>query len=212
MLIFFFFFSSRRRHTRWNCDWSSDVCSSDLGREALHGAAPPEPRDGEGHRGGHRHLAEIAGEVVGAESRPPPPVVIGVRHEGGGQRVLDARAEPGGEETAEQGQVASRESGGDEAQRGGGRPRGEKPCLAPALGEQSGGNLKSRHGPAICGAQETDLGEGEAELTRPDGEEYVENVGEAVVDEMRAAGGAEDGASAAHAADCVIEVTRALAS
>src|SRR5689334_4711435 len=25
------FFSSRRRHTRWNCDWSSDVCSSDLG-------------------------------------------------------------------------------------------------------------------------------------------------------------------------------------
>src|SRR5438309_4773580 len=26
----FFFFSSRRRHTRWNCDCSSDVCSSDL--------------------------------------------------------------------------------------------------------------------------------------------------------------------------------------
>src|SRR6266481_8766523 len=26
---FLFFFSSRRRHTRWNCDWSSDVCSSD---------------------------------------------------------------------------------------------------------------------------------------------------------------------------------------
>src|SRR5579862_3747737 len=25
-----FFFSSRRRLTRWNCDWSSDVCSSDL--------------------------------------------------------------------------------------------------------------------------------------------------------------------------------------
>src|SRR6266481_7931850 len=29
-MIYFFFFSSRRRHTRWNCDWSSDVCSSDL--------------------------------------------------------------------------------------------------------------------------------------------------------------------------------------
>src|SRR4051812_49774013 len=26
-----FFFSSRRRHTRLTCDWSSDVCSSDLG-------------------------------------------------------------------------------------------------------------------------------------------------------------------------------------
>src|SRR5260221_7496843 len=27
-----FFFSSRRRHTRSLCDWSSDVCSSDLAR------------------------------------------------------------------------------------------------------------------------------------------------------------------------------------
>src|SRR5467141_1387992 len=29
-LCFFFFFSSRRRHTIFKCDWSSDVCSSDL--------------------------------------------------------------------------------------------------------------------------------------------------------------------------------------
>src|SRR5438034_1115348 len=28
--LFSFFFSSRRRHTRSLCDWSSDVCSSDL--------------------------------------------------------------------------------------------------------------------------------------------------------------------------------------
>src|SRR2546430_5667777 len=28
--VVFFFFSSRRRHTRFDCDWSSDVCSSDL--------------------------------------------------------------------------------------------------------------------------------------------------------------------------------------
>src|SRR5580698_9360839 len=31
----FFFFSSRRRHTRLTCDWSSDVCSSDL-KLAMH--------------------------------------------------------------------------------------------------------------------------------------------------------------------------------
>src|SRR6266478_8429772 len=30
-----FFFSSRRRHTRFDCDWSSDVCSSDLSRTDL---------------------------------------------------------------------------------------------------------------------------------------------------------------------------------
>src|SRR2546427_2803952 len=29
-MLYFFFFSSRRRHTRFDCDWSSDVCSSDL--------------------------------------------------------------------------------------------------------------------------------------------------------------------------------------
>src|SRR5690606_40840229 len=31
-----FFFSSRRRHTRFSRDWSSDVCSSDLGHFAWH--------------------------------------------------------------------------------------------------------------------------------------------------------------------------------
>src|SRR3712207_8888625 len=36
------FFSSRRRHTRYWRDWSSDVCSSDLGyRQVLTLAAPP---------------------------------------------------------------------------------------------------------------------------------------------------------------------------
>src|SRR5207245_3619837 len=35
MLCCCFFFSSRRRHTRCYRDWSSDVCSSDLGQKAL---------------------------------------------------------------------------------------------------------------------------------------------------------------------------------
>src|SRR2546430_11000876 len=30
--VSFFFLSSRRRHTIFDCDWSSDVCSSDLRR------------------------------------------------------------------------------------------------------------------------------------------------------------------------------------
>src|SRR5256886_2707165 len=34
-LVLFFFFSSRRRHTRFDCDWSSDVCSSDLTRHSI---------------------------------------------------------------------------------------------------------------------------------------------------------------------------------
>src|SRR2546427_10146166 len=47
--VFFFFFSSRRRHTRFDCDWSSDVCSSDLA-----GVRPPLAR---------RALAESGGSV-----------------------------------------------------------------------------------------------------------------------------------------------------
>src|SRR5438477_6766927 len=37
LYFFFFFFASRRRHTSLTCDWSSDVCSSDL-------APAPMPR------------------------------------------------------------------------------------------------------------------------------------------------------------------------
>src|SRR5690606_40848001 len=33
VVLLFFFFSSRRRHTRFSRDWSSDVCSSDLGHD-----------------------------------------------------------------------------------------------------------------------------------------------------------------------------------
>src|SRR2546430_3765135 len=36
-----FFFSSRRRHTRFDCDWSSDVCSSDLTPAPQPPPAPP---------------------------------------------------------------------------------------------------------------------------------------------------------------------------
>src|SRR5436190_6397147 len=42
-ISFLFFFSSRRRHTRSLCDWSSDVCSSDLekiGRIQMHLNSP----------------------------------------------------------------------------------------------------------------------------------------------------------------------------
>src|SRR5438034_776955 len=38
-----FFFSSRRRHTRSLCDWSSDVCSSDLVWKQLSSTMPSDP-------------------------------------------------------------------------------------------------------------------------------------------------------------------------
>src|SRR5205085_8724537 len=41
--LWFFFFSSRRRHTRFDCDWSSDVCSSDLAGRGVTVTRAPAP-------------------------------------------------------------------------------------------------------------------------------------------------------------------------
>src|SRR5262249_58195025 len=54
-----FFFSSRRRHTRLVSDWSSDVCSSDLGvvkrgPPTAHHAACGRPRRESGATGSRR--------------------------------------------------------------------------------------------------------------------------------------------------------------
>src|SRR6267142_5594188 len=57
MLFFFFFFSSRRRHTRLTCDWSSDVCSSDLtAHRKLAGLESPASVGGEAARRTLRRL------------------------------------------------------------------------------------------------------------------------------------------------------------
>src|SRR2546430_4965335 len=46
------FFASRRRHTRFDCNWSSDVCSSDLAQPLAPEAALVElvPLDHRAHR------------------------------------------------------------------------------------------------------------------------------------------------------------------
>src|SRR2546427_6838030 len=67
----FFFFSSRRRHTRFDCDWSSDVCSSDLGGGALHRGVSEQ--GGQGGRQG----------VVGPGGAGGAGAVVEVRVSGG---------------------------------------------------------------------------------------------------------------------------------
>src|SRR2546430_11961274 len=58
---FCFFFSSRRRHTRFDCDWSSDVCSSDLGG--------PDARAADARGGGGRGAG--SGRLARARRRDP---------------------------------------------------------------------------------------------------------------------------------------------
>src|SRR6266508_3278743 len=71
-----FFFSSRRRHTRWPRDWSSDVCSSDLG--GLRGRRRRRRRGLHDHRGRHRargrrdHGRAGDGGGRGGRARPLP--------------------------------------------------------------------------------------------------------------------------------------------
>src|SRR2546430_14597299 len=60
-MLVFFFFSSRRRHTRFDCDWSSDVCSSDLLGPS---SAPDQAVDIELTSGSLRHgYFNLASEV-----------------------------------------------------------------------------------------------------------------------------------------------------
>src|SRR5260370_35640749 len=60
--VMLFFFSRRRRHTRFKCDWSSDVCSSDL------------PRPSRGKWTTYRAMGEgavdLAAKVTGLPARP----------------------------------------------------------------------------------------------------------------------------------------------
>src|SRR5438034_4449870 len=66
----FFFFSSRRRHTRSLCDWSSDVCSSDL-------SAPRSP-----HREATMDaIVERVGGVDVGQATVVATVLVGGAHE-----------------------------------------------------------------------------------------------------------------------------------
>src|SRR5260221_8399869 len=72
--VFFFFFSSRRRHTRSLCDWSSDVCSSDLVAEL-----PVQ-----------RLITRVVAECVGHDG------VVDGAPDGAGQVVRVVRGAPAG--------------------------------------------------------------------------------------------------------------------
>src|SRR5260370_32545084 len=78
------FFSSRRRHTRFKCDWSSDVCSSDCGRD---GQSVTLKQVGEGLDGVNRVFIAVAGEAD-HEAVADELVVTGT---GNHCKVLDAR-------------------------------------------------------------------------------------------------------------------------
>src|SRR5436190_24166889 len=60
MMLLSFFFSSRRRHTRSLCDWSSDVCSSDLAGRALGGGRRGGRGGGRGRVGGAARQQQAA--------------------------------------------------------------------------------------------------------------------------------------------------------
>src|SRR6266498_4522476 len=76
----FFFFSSRRRHTRCGRDWSSDVCSSDLG-DAGGGLVVGVPaRLAYGQRGQAEAERGVGG---GEQERGGPQPVVGGQGPGG---------------------------------------------------------------------------------------------------------------------------------
>src|SRR5688572_31625160 len=92
IFLLFFFFSSRRRHTRFDCDWSSDVCSSDL-----EGIAEflSEPFDRELVVVPSVELAELVGDFTGLASQ--------LEHEVGETVRLDRKSRRVGKECRSRG-------------------------------------------------------------------------------------------------------------
>src|SRR3712207_9483965 len=69
-MFFVFFFSSRRRHTRYWRDWSSDVCSSDLGDDGHAGTVDRDRVFVELPVLARDHLAVVVQERELARPRP----------------------------------------------------------------------------------------------------------------------------------------------
>src|SRR5256886_8199436 len=89
---YLFFFSSRRRHTRFDCDWSSDVCSSDLryGIATAHGFAA-DHQFGAGFELGPQFGCDLVVAREGSYAQAGWRMVIGVRVGVGRYRVSFAR-------------------------------------------------------------------------------------------------------------------------
>src|SRR5260221_14489250 len=74
MLLHYFFFSSRRRHTRSLCEWSSDVCSSDLPAIGAQSLQMPTISAVGGNRGGNGgHLQRLRTDYGVCTILPSPP-------------------------------------------------------------------------------------------------------------------------------------------
>src|SRR5690242_21810391 len=74
-----FFFSSRRRHTRLTCDWSSDVCSSDLYQGYEHWRKTLK-----GHKSGG-HIQALRGALLTTELLA---VAVGTIHFVSSQQIV----------------------------------------------------------------------------------------------------------------------------
>src|SRR2546430_7185000 len=109
-----FFFSSRRRHTRFDCDWSSDVCSSDLVgvrvraardgdhrrefgiRDRSEGAGHPGKEDRHDDRRAGAHMARVPrdrGPDGGEDPRPDDRADAERGELEGAQRALEPTAD-----------------------------------------------------------------------------------------------------------------------
>src|SRR2546430_15809812 len=84
----FFFFSSRRRHTRFDCDWSSDVCSSDLVLGYGTWGMGRGSRMRRGFTTAGLHSSVVDRIVIGAFPSNRESVVWGKRVGFGGRRII----------------------------------------------------------------------------------------------------------------------------
>src|SRR5580698_8968211 len=79
---FFFFFASRRRHTRLTCDWSSDVCSSDLVLKPFSDDRVDEALDVAFRRTAGERATKLVGMMPQMQRIPRPSPRIAIKAKG----------------------------------------------------------------------------------------------------------------------------------
>ena len=152
-------------------------------------AAPPAAAR---PRAGTRHLADVAGEIVGAERLHRARPGEGARDQRRGERMLRARAKPADQQREHQRREARRWRRPADSRARPARCRARAPAAAPSRSASSAGrNLQARHGAGVAGAQQPERRIAEAELGLPDRQHHVDQIGVAVVQRMRAAGHAD---------------------
>ncbi len=149
-----------------------------------HRLTPAERGGDQGEEGGQRHLADVAGEIVGAQCGARAQAGIGAGDEGRGNRMLRAAAQPSECQARDHAVERASEAGQSIADGHECGAEGQDMHAAQLAGEPARRDLSARHRAGIDRLQSADGSVAQAELRLQERIEDVQKIGETVMQRM----------------------------